>query len=128
MATTAQLAKKYSSVLARASDAKNIDNQEVVEKLVAHLKETGRLKLLPDIMRSLKEIRFRKLVNSPRVEVSREEDITEALAGAASAGVQAEVAVINKSLVRGWRVRTSSILVDYSAKRALLELYRNIIR
>jgi len=128
MATTAQLAKKYSSVLARASDAKNIDNQEVVEKLVVHLKEIGRLKLLPYIVRSLKEMQFRKLVNSPVVEVSCEEETPKALSGASSAGVHAEVAVINKSLVRGWRVRTSSTLVDHSAKRALIELYRNIIR
>ncbi len=37
-------------------------------------------------------------------------------------------AVINKSLIRGWRVRLGGTLIDHSAKQTLVQIYQTIIR
>lgn len=72
---------------------------------IAHLKRTGRMKLLPSVLRELRieEARANKL--APRMETS----------------------VDNPSLISGWRKLENGVLTDRSAKSALIDIYRNII-
>ena len=101
-----------------------VPEQELVSALVAQLKAKGRLKLLPAIRREL--IRLMNQEQKPLVEVAHKDDSTEALKQASLAGITATHATVNPSLIRGWRAREGSQLVDRSGKRALVDLYRRI--
>ncbi|MEJ0053176.1 MAG: hypothetical protein WDN10_00410 [bacterium] len=74
------------------------------ETLVEHLKRTGRMKLLPRILRELKmkEARARKL--APRKETAEE----------------------SPALISGSRSIENGILTDTTGKRALLEIYKKV--
>ncbi len=74
--------------------------------LSAHLERTGRLKLLPRILRELK----------------REQARTTRTAA------QKETAAENPSLISGYRSIEDGVLIDRSGKGALVEMYRNITR
>ena len=74
------------------------------ETFITHLRRTGRLKLLPQVLQELRraEARGRKL--APYKETAHE----------------------NVSLISGWREIKEGMLTDHSAKGALVEIYRNI--
>lgn len=97
-----------------------------VTKLVAHLKSAGRMKMLPQIARELKKVAARRQALRPIVEVAHLAEAPRALERAAQAGMNATHASVNHSLVRGWRARSHGLLIDRSAKRALLEIYQNL--
>jgi len=73
--------------------------------LVAHLEKTGRMKLLPRVLRELKmhAARAEKLVSKK------------------------ETAKQNPALISGWRSIENGVLTDTTAKRALLEIYKKAI-
>lgn len=75
------------------------------EAFVAHLKRTGRLKLLPRVLRELREEEARGKRLSSRKETAAE----------------------NPSLIFGWRQIESGVLTDRSGKGALLDIYKKII-
>lgn len=100
----------------------------VVESLVAHLKRHGRLKLLPRILTKLKAHASRSQLDTPVLEVAREQDTASALKAAQSEGLTVADTIVNPTLIRGWRVRSRSALVDRSGKRGLIDLYQNIVR
>ncbi len=102
--------------------------EEIVERLIAHLASSGRVKLLPQIHAELRRIAARRTALAPRVEVASEHEATAALAAARHAGIDARTAVVNRSLIRGWRARARGVLVDRSAKAALVDIYRNVTR
>ena len=74
-------------------------------KLKSHLERTGRLKLLPQIVRELKREEARAAKLAPRIETAKE----------------------NPALISGYREITEGKLVDKSGKRALLDIYQNIV-
>lgn len=73
-------------------------------ELKAHLERTGRIKLLPAILRELRTKEARQKLLAPRKETVKE----------------------NPSLISGWRSLENGVLVDRSAKRALVDIYRKI--
>ncbi len=75
------------------------------DTFVEHLRRTGRLKLLPRVLRELhlEEVRAKKF--SSKVETVEE----------------------NPSLISGWRTIENGVLTDHTGKRALLDIYKNII-
>lgn len=75
------------------------------EAFIAHVTRTGRLKLLPRVLRELRieEIRAKKLT-------LKKETVTE-----------------NPSLISGWRTLENGILTDRTGKSALIAIYKNII-
>ncbi len=98
-----------------------------VTRLIAHLKSTGRMKRLPQIFRELEKVAARRHALRPKVEVARVEESAAALRAAAKLGMKAQHAVINPSLIRGWRATSAGELIDHSAKRALISIYQKII-
>lgn len=72
---------------------------------IAHLKRTGRMKLLPLVLRELRQEEARAKNIAPRRETS----------------------VDNPSLISGWRTVENGVLTDRTAKSALIDIYRNII-
>src|SRR5438105_14491042 len=64
--------KEYAQALFDLSRKPKADAKEIVEKLVQHLKETGRQKLLPRILRELKRIESRAQVFDESLEVASE--------------------------------------------------------
>lgn len=72
---------------------------------IAHLKRTGRMKLLPLVLRELRQEKARAKKIAPRRETS----------------------VDNPSLISGWRTVENGVLTDRTAKSALIDIYRNII-
>lgn len=76
-----------------------------VEAFIAHLKRTGRVKLLPQVLRELKEVELRAKKNGERTETADE----------------------NPSLISGSRSIKNGLLTDTTGKRALLEIYKNVI-
>jgi F0F1-type ATP synthase delta subunit len=114
--------KTYAKALASKPEA---DSKKLVDTLVAHLRETGRLKLLPRILRELKRLDARATTLSETLEVASESEKAAATKEAKEMGITAEP-TINTDLVSGWRAQTGSRIIDRSGKRALLDLYKRI--
>ena len=74
------------------------------EDFIAHLKRTGRLKLLPQVLRELRRDEARTKKFAPR----------------------RETAVENPSLISGWRTIENGILTDHTGKSALIDMYKKI--
>lgn len=72
---------------------------------IAHLKRTGRMKLLPRVLRELRE------------EEARAKNLER----------EKETAKEDPSLISGWRQIKDGVLTDNTGKRALIDIYRNII-
>lgn len=117
--------KEYAQALAH-SIGRGSDEAKLVEGLMRHLKEEGRTKLLPGILRELKRLHARNRKLAPSVEVASEAEAEGALAHARLEGVEAATAHVNPSLIRGWRARSGGRLIDRSAKKALVDLYQKI--
>ncbi|HFC10847.1 MAG TPA: hypothetical protein ENJ75_01490 [Candidatus Kaiserbacteria bacterium] len=127
MATVEQLARRYAHAISHVSNEARVDDSSLVKNLVAHLKQNGRLKLLPHIARELENESARAQARAPKLEVAREEDKESAIKELHKKNVFETKVTVNRTLIRGWRVRTNNTLIDNSAKHSLVELYRNII-
>jgi hypothetical protein len=75
------------------------------DTLTDHLKRTGRMKLLPRILRELQQREARERTQN----------------------VQKETVHQNPSLISGWRSIEDGVLTDNTGKRALLEIYQKVI-
>ncbi len=106
--------------------ASGTDEGKLGDTLVAHLKASGRMKLLPGILAELTATKARNASVAPSVEVAHEKDAAAALLEAKAEGVHAEKAQVNSSLLSGWRAKSKGTLIDRSGKRALIDLYRKI--
>jgi F0F1-type ATP synthase delta subunit len=84
------------------------------------------MNMLPKIARELRKVAARRHAFRPHVEVAHKKEEVAALAAAASAGILAQHASVNPSLIHGWRARSGDRLIDRSAKRALLHIYQNV--
>ena len=73
---------------------------------ITHLKRTGRLKLLPQVLRELRAEEARQERLAPKKETAKE----------------------NPSLISGYRTIENGVLTDRSAKRALLDIYQKVTR
>jgi len=126
--------EQYAQAIWNLSQKESAEENNGAKKLVAnlskHLEETGRLKLLPQILIALQKIEERQAKVSTLVEVASEHEAKTALKEAAAKGIHAEHAVVNDSLISGWRatgkVNGKETLIDASSKRALLELYQAV--
>lgn len=116
-----KLERIYAEALAKAEkpDAKS---------LFAHLQATGRMKLLPGIKRELLRMQERERKLAPKLAVASEAEQAHAKKEAAELGIEAAEVTIDHSLIRGWRATAKGVLVDHSAKRALVDLYRQITK
>jgi len=118
--------KVYAEALMRAR-SRGENEETLVSNLVKHLKEKGRLKLLPGILSELKdrEVRAKKL--SPVLEIAEESGRDTAIAQAKAEGIEVGTVVVNARLIKGWRARSGATLLDRSGKRALVDIYKNIV-
>ncbi|HVX90546.1 MAG TPA: hypothetical protein VHC20_02805 [Candidatus Paceibacterota bacterium] len=73
-------------------------------KFLEHLKKTGRMKLLPQVLRELKEAAARDAKLAPRTESAKD----------------------NPDLISGSRTLENGMLTDTTGKRALIDMYKNI--
>ncbi len=119
-------ARAYAEALYELSNKKGVSPATLVQNLVHSLTNSGRMKLLPHILRELRILDARYESLGSTVEVAHKEDSAHALKSAKTAGIDADTAVVNPSLIRGWRAKKGGLLVDASGKRHLIELYRNI--
>ena len=116
---------RFLEVVAESGDAGVAES--AVERLIAHLKSAGRVKMLPRILRALRKRMARHHTLRPYVEVAREKDTAHALVSAALFGIRAKKAIVNPSLIYGWRGRGPEMVVDHSAKQALITIYQKVI-
>ncbi|MBY0110517.1 hypothetical protein K2Y00_00700 [Patescibacteria group bacterium] len=119
--------KVYASALERLL-SQGVKEDALMKNLMTHLKARGRVKLLPAILRSLKVAQIRNTVTGATVEVARKEDAAKALSAAATHGITADKAIVNESLLSGWRGRSKGVLVDQSGKRALTDIYQRVVK
>jgi len=117
--------KEYAQALAR-SFRSGTDEAKLVDGFVKHLKEEGRMKLLPGILRELKNIQARAEKLAPSIEIAHESERASARAGAKEAGIDTDNVRVNDTLIRGWRARSGGMIIDRSAKQALVDLYQKI--
>ncbi len=75
------------------------------DTLITHLERTGRKKLLPQILRELKQREASERARNMKKETAHE----------------------NPSLISGWRAVEDGVLTDTTGKRALLEIYQKVI-
>jgi hypothetical protein len=73
-------------------------------KFLAHLKATGRMKLLPEILRELTVAAAREAKLAPRTESAKD----------------------NPDLISGSRSLKDGILTDNTGKQALIDIYQKI--
>ncbi len=118
--------KLYAKALDELVHQDGSDSKKLVTTLVAHLKASGRMRLLPSILREFKIREARRAKLAPSVEVATDAEKSEAIAAAAKEGIVVSKAVVNTALIKGWRARTGGTLVDHSAKRGLIDLYRKV--
>lgn len=118
--------KLYAQAVFDLSQKPDASASELVKTLVAHLEKTGRVKLLPRILRELKRIESRKASFGEVLEVASSEEKSSAEKEARELSITA-TAHVNHSLISGWRARSGSRVIDRSGKRALLDLYRQIV-
>lgn len=118
------MVKAYAQAIA-ALIGRGMKEEEAFTKLRAHLAASGRLKLLPQLLRELKAIEARSRTSSPVLEAATAKDAEDGQAEARSRGVAAETR-INPELVSGWRLTADGTVIDRSGKRALIDLYRRI--
>jgi F0F1-type ATP synthase delta subunit len=126
------MTEQYAQAIWNLAHEEGADIKSIVKRVEAHLTESGRLKLLPQILIALKKIEARQTKVTSMVEVASEHEAPAALKAAAAHGIHATKAVINDSLISGWRA-TGSVegkgkLIDNSAKRELLELYQAVTK
>lgn len=105
--------------------ASGMKEEDVFKKIIAHLKESGRMKLLPQLLRELKTQAKRKQAREPMLEVASGAEAKEAETASTKEGVAVN-ASINPDLISGWRLTTADTLIDRSGKRALIDLYRKV--
>ena len=74
------------------------------DTFIAHLRRTGRMKLLPLVLRELKVEAIREKKLSPKKETAKQ----------------------NPSLISGWRQIEKGVLTDKTGKQALLDIYKKI--
>jgi hypothetical protein len=74
------------------------------DAFIAHLRKTGRMKLLPRVLREL------------RIEAARAKNVSP----------KKETAKENPALISGWRTLENGILTDHTGKQALLDIYKKI--
>lgn len=117
--------KTYAKALYDLASREGADESALVSSLVKNLTETGRLKLLPRILRELKRIDARASTLTETLEVASESEKASAKKEANELGITAEP-TINSHLVSGWRAQKGSRVIDHSGKRALLDLYKRI--
>lgn len=98
-----------------------------VTKLIMHLQSAGRMNMLPQIARELRKIAARRHALRARVEVASLKEAPAALVAAAALGISASHALVNPSLIRGWRAQEDGRLIDCSAKHALTQIYQKVI-
>lgn len=117
-------AKTLAAVAAHGDEKQSLD---AVGKLIAHLKSRGQLKMLPEILRELRVIEARRKTLAPKVEVATQGGAAAALSAAEKEGIHAKKAIVNDSLISGWRARAGGRLVDRTGKRALVQIYTNVV-
>lgn len=117
--------KQYAQALFDLAQKSGASADELVKKLVVHLKETGREKLMPRIARELHRLDARAQSFGEQLEVASAHEKAHAEKEAKEFGITAK-AEVNETLVSGWRARTGSRVIDRSGKRALLDLYQAI--
>jgi len=115
------------AIALRNTIASGMDEAKAVDGLIALLKKEGKMKLLPGIVRELRNLEARAQVLAPKVEVAHKADEAEALAEAAKHGIIAKHASVNHALVSGWRAQANGKLVDRSGKRMLTDIYQNVV-
>jgi F0F1-type ATP synthase delta subunit len=118
--------KLYAQAIDDLANREGTDAKKLVAELVAQLKASGRIKLLPGILRELKVLEARRAKTAPSLEVASEKEVAGALAEAKKEGIEVTKAHVNHALIKGWRARTGGTLIDRSAKRGLIDLYRKV--
>jgi hypothetical protein len=73
-------------------------------KFIEHLKRTGRMKLLPQVLRELRALHARELRLAPKKETAKE----------------------YSALISGFRTLENGVLTDQTGKQALLTIYQNV--
>lgn len=101
-------------------------SESAVSKLILHLKSAGRMKMLPQIVQELKKVAARRAALNSVFEVASVSEEPRAREEARALGITVSSAVVNPSLIKGWRAREGGKVVDYSAKQALISIYQNI--
>ena len=118
--------KLYAKALDQLSHQEGADAKALVATLVQHLEESGRTKLLPRILRELKVLEARQAKLAPQLEVASEAEESAAIKSAKEQGIEVTKATVNHALIKGWRARQGGTLIDTSAKRGLIDIYRNV--
>ena len=120
--------KLYAQALVDLSSKKGAKKSDLVEQLITHLKKSGRIKLLPKILRELKIQEARDTKRGSHIEVASQTEAHVAQKEAAAHGIVGTKAHVNHDLIKGWRAKNDSVLVDHSAKQGLIDLYRAITK
>lgn len=117
----------YAQAIVRFKEAGKKD-AELFTLLTKHLKEKGRMKLLPKIKSELVRMSARRSKEYGKLEVANSKETASALKELKTLGIEVSGSTVNHDLIAGWRTVQKDTLVDRSAKQQLLTLYTNITK
>jgi F0F1-type ATP synthase delta subunit len=118
--------KLYAKAIDELAQTSGANAKKLAAQLSAHLAASGRSKLLPGILRELRILAARRAKLEPALEVASQAEADEALREAKKEGIIATKTRVNHDLIKGWRARSGGTLIDRSAKRSLIDLYRSV--
>jgi F0F1-type ATP synthase delta subunit len=118
--------KEYAQALAHMSEQEDSNSLVLFEKLIEHLKRTGRMKLLPLIHSELTKQEQYKKRKHMTIEFTSEKSRDEAQKYSEQHIKVPYTLVHNEALISGWRAYTEGFLIDHSGKGALTQIYRSI--
>lgn len=115
----------YAKAIYRLKKRGELTDEKIAENLRLHLTRTGKMKLLPAIVRELKKLSYRKDEISI-IEIASEGERKAAIAATKDLGLETSEVRVNDALISGWRVKSKGNLIDRSGKRFLIDLYRSV--
>ena len=130
-------AAHYAEALYSAITDHPNDEEKLVGNFVATLKTNGHTHFLPRIIRSIERYHARdeksRTISITSSKVLSEQDTQEILRkepfkNLLSASHKRVERIVDDSVIGGVIVRTKTVRVDASYKRALIELYQSLIR
>jgi F0F1-type ATP synthase delta subunit len=115
----------YAKAIVRLKKRGELTDAKIAENLRLHLTRTGKLKLLPAIVRELKKLSYKK-DELAVLEIASESERNQAMTAVTELGLEKHEVRVNASLISGWRVKSKGNLIDRSGKRFLIDLYRSV--
>ena len=108
------MADRYATLFASLAELEDRRVAETIfEKLMTHIRSTGRLGLLPQVLRALTAVHKQNEQAASRMEVAKASQIEDAKHIARRLGIPYNAILVNTDLISGWRAYENNRLKQF---------------